>query len=110
MQMTFHFRTDRLRILLLAFLMCCVPSFPDTVAGSESPPPGLPSSDWSDGGERDFEGSDEFNAFQHDALPPDRMSSEPVAHGVAAGGENPAQKVLETTGYYSTTRPPPPPR
>ena len=108
MLMAFHFRTDRLRVLLVAFLMCCVPSLADTVAGSQSPPPGLPSSDWSDGGERDFEGSDEFNAFDHDALPPDRTPTEPLASGFAAGGENSAQKVLETTGYYSTSRPPPP--
>ena len=107
MLMTFHFRTDRFRVLLIAFLMCCVPSLPDTVAGSELPPPGLPSSDWSDGGERDFDGSDEFDAFQHDGFLPDRTSDESATHGFAAGVENSAQKVLKTTRYHSTSRPPP---
>ena len=108
MLISFHFRTDHFRILLVAFFILCLPALADVAAGYEFPPPGLPSNECSDYGERDSESFDESDSFQDDALYPHRAWREPMVHGFADGQEHCAKKVLEITGYYTTSRPPPP--
>ena len=106
MLISFRFSTDRFSRLLVAFLISSVPYLSDVSAAHASPPPGLPSTDFSDCEARDSESFDESAFFQDDTLPTHRLWLEPVAHVVAADDDASVRKVVGT-GFFSVSRPPP---